>query len=64
MPPLLIGLVLVVVGIDNAEGESPLDSPRPFGQAKASRAEEFDRTGVLQPDSQITATLRPGIHSE
>ncbi|XP_048510032.1 uncharacterized protein LOC105687450 isoform X1 [Athalia rosae] len=64
MPPLLIGLVLVIVGMDNAEGESPLDSPRPFGQGKASRAEEFDRTGVLQPDSQITATLRPGIHSE
>ncbi|XP_046478439.1 protein NDNF [Neodiprion pinetum] len=64
MPPLLIGLVLVVARMDKAEGESPLDSPRPFGQGKASRAEEFDRTGVLQPDSQITATLRPGTNSE
>ncbi|XP_011494676.1 PREDICTED: protein NDNF-like isoform X2 [Ceratosolen solmsi marchali] len=57
----------------NAE-ESPLQrrmagmnvhgSPRPFGAERPSRAEEFNLTGVLQPEYQIRATLKPNNVSQ
>ncbi|KAK2574935.1 hypothetical protein KPH14_008702 [Odynerus spinipes] len=39
-------------------------SPRPFGGEKPTRAQEFNRTGVLHPEYQIPATLRPGNVSQ
>ncbi|KAG7206532.1 hypothetical protein KM043_003875 [Ampulex compressa] len=35
-------------------------SPKPFGAEKPTRVQEFNRTGVLHPEYQIPATLRPG----
>ncbi|KAF7398358.1 hypothetical protein HZH66_006255 [Vespula vulgaris] len=39
-------------------------SPRPFGAERPTRAQEFNRTGVLHPEYQIPATLRPGNVSQ
>ncbi|XP_017892829.2 protein NDNF-like [Ceratina calcarata] len=41
-----------------------IGSPRPFGAEKPTRVQEFDRTGVLHPEYQIPATLRPGNVSQ
>ena len=39
-------------------------SARMFGAERPSRAEEFNRTGVLQPEYQIRATLNPNDVSQ
>ncbi|XP_012219994.1 protein NDNF isoform X2 [Linepithema humile] len=41
-----------------------IGSPRPFGADKPSRVQEFNRTGVLHPEYQIPATIRPGNVSQ
>ncbi|CAL7933801.1 unnamed protein product [Xylocopa violacea] len=41
-----------------------IGSPRPFGAEKPTRVQEFNRTGVLHPEYQIPATLRPGNVSQ
>ncbi|XP_014614592.1 PREDICTED: protein NDNF isoform X1 [Polistes canadensis] len=41
-----------------------IGSPRPFGAERPTRAQEFNRTGVLHPEYQIPATLRPGNVSQ
>jgi hypothetical protein len=45
-------------------GMSGHGSPRPFGAERPSRAEEFNLTGVLQPEYQIRATLKPNNVSQ
>ncbi|XP_034188746.2 neuron derived neurotrophic factor nord [Osmia lignaria lignaria] len=45
-------------------GYKTMGSPRPFGAEKPTRAQEFNRTGVLHPEYQIPATLRPGNVSQ
>nr|XP_012138440.1 PREDICTED: protein NDNF [Megachile rotundata] len=46
------------------QGYKTMGSPRPFGAEKPTRAQEFNRTGVLHPEYQIPATLRPGNVSQ
>ncbi|XP_043604915.1 protein NDNF [Bombus pyrosoma] len=46
------------------QGYKTIGSPRPFGAEKPTRAQEFNRTGVLHPEYQIPATLRPGNVSQ
>ncbi|XP_029161548.1 protein NDNF isoform X1 [Nylanderia fulva] len=41
-----------------------IGSPRPFGADKPTRVQEFNRTGVLHPEYQIPATIRPGNVSQ
>ncbi|XP_015178449.1 PREDICTED: protein NDNF isoform X2 [Polistes dominula] len=41
-----------------------ISSLRPFGVERPTRAQEFNRTGVLHPEYQIPATLRPGNVSQ
>ncbi|XP_011155859.2 protein NDNF isoform X2 [Solenopsis invicta] len=41
-----------------------IGSPRPFGADRPSRVQEFNRTGVLHPEYQIPATIRPGNVSQ
>ncbi|XP_043797383.1 protein NDNF [Apis laboriosa] len=46
------------------QGYKTIGSPRPFGGEKPTRVQEFNRTGVLHPEYQIPATLRPGNVSQ
>ncbi|XP_050581962.1 protein NDNF [Bombus affinis] len=46
------------------QGYKTIGSPRPFGAEKPTRVQEFNRTGVLHPEYQIPATLRPGNVSQ
>ncbi|XP_015433090.1 PREDICTED: protein NDNF [Dufourea novaeangliae] len=46
------------------QGYRTIGSPRPFGAEKPTRVQEFNRTGVLHPEYQIPATLRPGNVSQ
>lgn len=46
------------------QGYRTIGSPRPFGAEKPTRAQEFNRTGVLHPEYLIPATLRPGNVSQ
>jgi len=41
-----------------------IGSPRPFGADRPTRVQEFNRTGVLHPEYQIPATIRPGNVSQ
>ncbi|XP_036141295.1 uncharacterized protein LOC105839501 isoform X3 [Monomorium pharaonis] len=41
-----------------------IGSPRPFGVDRPNRVQEFNRTGVLHPEYQIPATIRPGNVSQ
>lgn len=65
---LLAALTIILQDSFQANGQSAaliqrrisaLGSPRPFGSDRPSRAEEFNRTGVLHPEYLITATLKP-----
>ncbi|XP_076177316.1 neuron derived neurotrophic factor nord isoform X2 [Ptiloglossa arizonensis] len=46
------------------QGYRTIGSPRPFGAEKPTRVQEFNRTGVLHPEYQIPATIRPGNVSQ
>ncbi|EFN78852.1 Fibronectin type-III domain-containing protein C4orf31 [Harpegnathos saltator] len=41
-----------------------IGSLRPFGADRPTRVQEFNRTGVLHPEYQIPATIRPGNVSQ
>ena len=41
-----------------------MGSPRPFGSDRPTKAEEFNRTGVLLPEYQLPATLNPNNVSQ
>ncbi|XP_014473907.1 PREDICTED: uncharacterized protein LOC106744027 [Dinoponera quadriceps] len=46
------------------ESYRAIGSLRPFGADKPTRVQEFNRTGVLHPEYQIPATIRPGNVSQ
>ncbi|XP_053973192.1 uncharacterized protein LOC128873570 isoform X1 [Hylaeus volcanicus] len=50
--------------LSQQQGYRTIGSPRPFGAEKPTRAQEFNRTGVLHPEYQIPANLRPGNVSQ
>ncbi|XP_043260858.1 protein NDNF [Colletes gigas] len=50
--------------LSQQQGYRTIGSPRPFGSEKPTRVQEFNRTGVLHPEYQIPANLRPGNVSQ